>query len=245
MNMETIKIAHLYYDLMNLYGEHGNVRALTHHLEEHKIRVIVHNLSVEDKINFDEYDLFYIGSGSKESFLIVLEDIIKHKDQIKKAFDDGKFFFVTGNALDLFGKSYTTNEDITVDTLDLLSYEAIETNFRIVGEQVYTYPKLKEEIIGFVNRDSLLKNVQEKKLFQVKEGTGYAPNEQTEGIYKKNFYGTYLLGPIFIRNPYFTEKIMEKILKSKNISYTAFQDEIEIKAFEEYRQNMLHEKNGN
>lgn len=245
MNMETIKIAHLYYDLMNLYGEHGNVRALTHHLEEHKIRVIVHNLSVEDKINFDEYDLFYIGSGSKESFLIVLEDIIKHKAQIKKAFDDGKFFFVTGNALDLFGKSYTTSDDITVETLDLLSYEAIETNFRIVGEQVYTYPKLKEEIIGFVNRDSLLKNVQEKKLFQVKEGTGYALNEQTEGIYKKNFYGTYLLGPIFIRNPYFTEKIMEKILKSKNIPYTAFQDEIEIKAFEEYRQNMLHEKNGN
>ncbi len=243
--METIKIAHLYYDLMNLYGEHGNVRALTHHLEEHKIRVIVHNLSIEDKINFDDYDLFYIGSGSKESFLIVLEDIIKRKNEIKKAFDEGKFFFITGNALDLFGKSYTTNEDMTFDTLNLLSYEAIETNFRIVGEQVYTYPKLKEEIIGFTNRDSLLKNVQEKPLFQVKEGTGYAPNEQTEGVYKKNFYGTYLLGPIFIRNPYFTEKIMEKILKSKNISYTPFEDETEIKAFEEYRKNMLNEKNGN
>ena len=87
--------------------------------------------------------------------------------------------------------------------------------------------------------------VQEKPLFQVKEGTGYAPNEQTEGVYKKNFYGTYLLGPIFIRNPYFTEKIMEKILKSKNISYTPFEDETEIKAFEEYRKNMLNEKNGN
>ena len=53
--METIKIAHLYYDLMNLYGEHGNVRCLTHHLESHDVRVIVHNLSIDDKIKFDDY----------------------------------------------------------------------------------------------------------------------------------------------------------------------------------------------
>ena len=74
--METIKIAHLYYDLMNLYGEHGNVLALSHHLEEHKIRVITHYLSIDDDIDFQKYDVFYIGSGSIESFEIVLKDIL-------------------------------------------------------------------------------------------------------------------------------------------------------------------------
>ena len=35
---KTIKIAHLYYDLMNLYGESGNVKALKKFIE--KVRVV-------------------------------------------------------------------------------------------------------------------------------------------------------------------------------------------------------------
>ena len=89
--METIKIAHLYYDLMNLYGEHGNVLALIHHLEEHKIKAIVHYLSIEDDIDFDKYDIFYIGSGNKPAFKLVLEDILKRKKDIEKVILIGRF----------------------------------------------------------------------------------------------------------------------------------------------------------
>ena len=35
--MKTFKIAHLYYDLMNLYGENGNIRYLKNRLEEQDI----------------------------------------------------------------------------------------------------------------------------------------------------------------------------------------------------------------
>ena len=240
--METIKIAHLYYDLMNLYGEHGNILALAHHLEEHKVRVITHYLSVDDKIDFNKYDIFYIGSGNKESFDIVLNDILKRKEEIKEAIDNNKFFFVTGNALDLFGKSYHTLYELEKETLDILKYEAHETDFRIVGEQVYKFPKLKEEVIGFENRNSVLKMVKENHLFDVIEGTGYVPKSVSEGIKKKNFYGTYLLGPIFIRNPYFTEYIVKEILNHKKIPYKFYKDEAETKAYHEYNNNRTIEK---
>ncbi len=239
--METIKIAHLYYDLMNLYGEHGNVRGLTHHLESHGIRVIVHNLSIDDKIKFDDYDLFYIGSGSKESFLLALSDLLKRKEDVIKAFNKNKFFVVTGNALDFFGESFTTVDNVKYEALGLFKYQSMETDFRIVGEQVFEAKDLKEEIIGFENRNSVLKNVHEKPLFTVKEGTGYAPNEITDGILKKHFYGTYLLGPLFIRNPYFNEKIIKEILKQRKLEYKPFQDDIEITAYNEYRKNLLNE----
>ena len=114
--METIKIAHLYYDLMNLYGEHGNVLALRHHLENHKVRVITHYLSVEDNIDFSKYDIFYIGSGNKENFLFVLDNMLKHKSEFIKAYKENKFFIVTGNALDFFGKAYYTNDNIKKET---------------------------------------------------------------------------------------------------------------------------------
>jgi len=240
--VETIKIAHLYYDLMNLYGEHGNVSALTHHLEEHKIRVITHYLSVEDTIDFQKYDIFYIGSGNMDAFSFVRKDLLKYKKEIEKAMKQKKFFFVTGNAIDLFGKSFHTLEDQELETLGIFDYESFETDFRIVGEQVYTFPPLQEDLIGFSNRSSVLKFVKEPHLFDVKSGTGYVPKAIVEGILKDNFYGTSLLGPIFIRNPYFTEYIVKKILTQKKLSYEPFHEEVEIKAYHEYLKNMVDSK---
>ena len=245
MQMETIKIAHLYYDLMNLYGEHGNILALTKHLEAHKIKPIVHYLSLDDEIDFSKYDIFYIGSGNTPNFHLVRKDILKRKEKIKKALKEKKFFLITGNAIDLFGRSYNTLEEEELETLNIFQYETFETDFRIVGEQVYKFPKLEEEIIGFQNRNTVLKYIKEKHLFDVKSGTGYVPKAIVEGIKKDNFYGTYLLGPILIRNPYFTEYLVEQIVKQKNLAFEPYIDKLEIKAYEEYRKNMLNEKNGN
>ena len=118
--MQTIKIAHLYYDLMNLYGEHGNVLALTHHLEGHQVKSIVHSLSIEDDFDLTKYDLVYIGCGNKEAFELVREDVLKRKENFKKALDQGTFFFTTGNSLDLFGKCYHTLDEIEEETLNFL-----------------------------------------------------------------------------------------------------------------------------
>ena len=69
--MKKIKIAHLYYDLMNLYGENGNIRYLVKSLGEQGIDVEVHFLSMEDKIDFKKYDFYYIGMGSEENKMLV------------------------------------------------------------------------------------------------------------------------------------------------------------------------------
>ena len=82
--MKKFKIAHLYYDLMNLYGENGNIRYLVKCLEEQGIEVEVHFLSMEDKIDFTKYDFYYIGMGSEENKMIILDNIMKYKDDIKE-----------------------------------------------------------------------------------------------------------------------------------------------------------------
>ena len=83
--MKSFKIAHLYYDLMNLYGENGNIRYLSKKIEEQGIKVNVDYLSLEDEIDFSKYDMFYIGTGSEENQLLVIEDIVNYKDSIKEA----------------------------------------------------------------------------------------------------------------------------------------------------------------
>lgn len=241
--MKTFKIAHLYYNLMNLYGEIGNILCLKDHLEHNNLKVEITNISLNEPINWEEYDLFYIGSGNEESFELVLEQLKQEQSAIKKAINNNKFFLVTGNALNLFGKTYTNKEGHTKKALGILAYDAYQTDFRIVGEQTYEFAKLEQKIIGFNNRDSVLKYVKEKHLFQVINGTGYVPKSIVEGIQKNNFYGTYLLGPLLIRNPEFTEYLVQKICNEIQVPYKEYHNEWEEKAYEEYQKNIVNQKN--
>ena len=237
--MKTIKIAHLYYDLMNLYGENGNIKVLAKHLEQQNLNVEIHFLTIDDNINFKNYDFFYIGCGSENNFLIALQDIKKYKKQITEAINNHKFFLATGNALNLFGKNYKQKEN-KFNCLNILNFESRQIDFRIVGEQIFKHSKLKKSLIGFQNRDSILENINEQYLFEVLTGTGYKPKNNYEGIAKNTFYGTYLLGPILARNPYFTEYIVKNILKEKNLPYQKQENTYEVKAYEEYMKNIMN-----
>ncbi len=237
--MKTIKIAHLYYDLMNLYGENGNTRVLCKKLVDQGLKVEVHFLSIDDEIDFSKYDIFYIGSGSEENENIVLEHLKNYLSDLKNAINEGKFFIVTGNALELFGTKLINLDDSSINTLGIFDYECKVTDFRIIGEQVFTCPLIKEKIIGFQNRNTVISDYP-NHLFEVLTGTGYKPKVMQEGILEKHFYGTYLLGPLLVRNPYLLDEIVKEILKFHKLSYKGSnKDDVSYKAYHEYIKNFV------
>ena len=75
----TIYIANLYNDLMNLYGDNGNLKALRYAFNSQGINAVIENISIGDNFNLDKYDIVYIGSGTENNQNIVLKDIVKHK----------------------------------------------------------------------------------------------------------------------------------------------------------------------
>lgn len=218
--MKTIKIAHLYYDLMNYYGEQGNVLALKTAIEYAGFKVNVKTLSVDDEIDFEKYDIFYMGMGTKRNQEIVRKDILKYKDKIGNVIDK-KMFIMTGNSYELFGKKIDDKK-----CLGIFNFES-KTTDRIVGEQVFKSDIVKETIIGFQNRFSS-NNIKDDYLFEVIKGTGNDPESKVEGIHKNNFFGTYLLGPILIRNPYFKDALLKYIgidkVNTKLVDYKAYHE---------------------
>lgn len=205
----VIYIAHLYYDLMNLYGEIGNVKVLVNTLEKQGIKVVIDKLSINDRIDFNKYDFIYIGCGTEDNQLLVLKDIIKYKNKIKEYIESNKFILSTGNSYELFGKSIYDGKN-KHSALGIFDYNSKKINNRIVGDIIANCSFISNKVIGFQNQGS---NVFENNnpMFEVLSGN----EKSNEGYNYKNFYGTYMLGPILARNPKFNEYIVSKLISNK------------------------------
>lgn len=209
-----ITIGYLYYDLLNLYGDSGNIKALKYHLEEQGIDVDIKNISVGDKKNFKDIDLLYIGSGTNDNTIVALEDLKKDIKELEKYIEDKKFILATGNSIEIFG-NYILLSKKKIKTLGVLDYVCMKEK-RIVKDVNTSTNLIEEKIIGFENHD------------------GKVLTTDDDIIKIDNFYGTYIIGPLLVRNPKFCSFFIKELITSKDKDFK-FKDEnyeLDIKAYE-------------
>ena len=210
-----MKILHWYYDIMNLYGEYGNVKILERHLKDQDIDVIVDKKTLGDEVNLDEYDFVYIGCGTEKNQEAVLEDIKKYKDEIKSYIESDKIFLATGNSYEMFGNLIGKKEG-----LKIFDFEVERAKDRITSDVIYSSEYFENKIVGFVNKMSNI-TYNLNHLFKVEFGIGENENKDYEGVKHKNFYGTYISGPLLVRNPEILETFVKKLSSNyKKIEYT-------------------------
>ena len=100
-----INMLHLYHDLLNLYGEYGNVIIMKKHLEDQGFEVKLDKKTVGDEIKFSDYDFIYMGCGTERNLDIALEDLKRYASDINLAIENKKVFLCTGNSFEMFGKN--------------------------------------------------------------------------------------------------------------------------------------------
>ena len=201
-----IKILHLYYDIMNLYGEYGNIKVLEKHLIDQGVNTFVDKKSIGDEIDFSSYDFIYIGAGTENNQLYVLEDLKKRKESLKEYIENGRYALFTGNSYELLGKKVNDTE-----ALNLFDFESKITDERITSDVICTCDLIDSKIIGFINNMSTISN-NDKPLFNVLKGG----NTKEEGIKYKNTFGTHLIGPILFRNPKLLKYFVNNLCLSKD-----------------------------
>lgn len=222
----SMKILHLYHDLMNLYGDYANVLALQKLLNNNGIETVIDKLSVSDSAKLSDYDFIYIGSGTERNQKLVLEDLRKYKDELKKCIDNGKVILMTGNSFEMLGKSITDCSENKYDGLGIFVFETSEQNkTRITADAILKTDMSDKKLVGFINKCSSITKV-DTPLFAVKMGIGNSDNDKSEGVRKNNFFGTHLTGPILIKNPYFLECIASLVVgkdKKLNTDYLTYE----------------------
>ena len=213
--MKNVNILHLYYDLMNLYGEYGNIIALRDAFKLQGIEVNIDKKSIGDTIDFMKYDIVYIGEGSEYNQELVRQDLLKYKAELNAYIESYKILIATGNSYELFGDKIDKKEALGIFHFKSF-YKSITTDVgdRIVNEEIMDTDFLGSPVVGFVNRNSV-NDIKDGYLFKVRKGYGNDIKDKFEGIHYKNFYGTYLLGPLLIRNPYLLDYILSNFLGDK------------------------------
>ena len=179
-----IKIAQLYPDELTLYGESGNIKAITYELNKKDIAYEIIKIDKEDELNFNDYDFIYIGSGRKSSLEDVKRRLLPYKNDILSYIEQEKIMLVTGNAISIFS---------FLDLYDIAYYDK-----RIVLDVMATTSLCKGIIKGFQNTEYLIdstKNI----LFNMDNGCGNNGTKM-EGYQYQNFYATSIIGPILARN---------------------------------------------
>jgi len=207
--MVKITILHLYHDLMNLYGDWANTAALAHEINMRGFSAEISKKSVGDEIDFENCGFIYIGCGTERSQLACMRDLMKYKDVLLKRIDAGLPVLATGNSHEFFGQAVIDPGANRHDMLGLLDFKTMQLNTRVTGDCTCTASFLDDKLIGFVNRAGGNQKGDIDRPFYVEPGEGANYKAGHEGIKYKNLLGTYMTGPVLMRNPpllkYFTE----------------------------------------
>ncbi len=206
--MTEKNILWLYDDLLDLYGDSGNLTILVSKLRAMGIEARITCKSLGDTLDFDSFDLIYAGPGKAKNLAQAALHLQKYAAQVKAAVAAGKLFFVTGNARLLFGKGFTGFDGKEYPGVGLLPYTGRETGNVFVSDVVYA--RQGAEGYGFINRTAHIDGNEEGFLFDVLQG---ACDSETptghEGNRLENFFGTWLLGPVLVKNPALLKEVLQ------------------------------------
>ena len=213
--MRNIKILHLYSNTLDLYGDYKNLTVLCKRIRETGNEVTVETAELFEGINFSAYDMVYIGHGKARNLAAVAKHFVKYADAVKTAIENGQVWLATGNSRQLFGKGFSTTDGSIVEGIGVFDYTAVETNRVFVSDMLANPVYNPDEIVyGFANRTAYLEGENKNPLFMVTNGFGDGKEANgTEGTLYKNFFGTWSMGPVLVRNPSLMKEILKRLLK--------------------------------
>lgn len=207
-----MNILHLYPDLMNLYGDSGNLRVLARRLEDQGEEAVIDRLDPGQTPDFGKYGLIYMGPGTERSQKAALEALRPHADGLRAAMENGAHGLFTGNAASLLGREVVDGDGKAWPGLGLLDFTARENkNERYTGDAIVRHSELDRPLVGFLNKCEVWEG-SVTPLFQTVMGRGDFPGETGEGFVSHSFLGTHLIGPVLVKNPHFHNWLLKRLL---------------------------------
>lgn len=214
----VLNICHMYPDLLNLYGDRGNVMAFQRRCLWRGIEAKIHAVSIGDPVNFSQMDFVFLGGGSDREQNLMAVDLTERAGDLREAIEQGLAVLAICGGYQLLGKYYRTLNGEVIPGLDILDLYTEGGTKRLIGNVAVeiNLEGRQTKITGFENhsgRTYLGKSLQ--PLGKVLSGYGNNGEDGWEGARYKNVLCSYLHGPLLPKNPFITDYLIAKALERK------------------------------
>ena len=241
-----LNICHLYPDLLNVYGDVGNILVLKNRAESRNIKVNIINVSLNDDFNGDDMDIVFFGGGQDYEQSIVSNDLKSNKkESISKYIEDEKVFLAICGGYQLLGKYYTAPNGEKLEGLGILDIYTEGGQKRLIGNTVIYNEEFDETYVGFENHSGRTFINGHKPLGKCVHGYGNNGEDGVEGCVYKNTFCTYFHGSLLSKNPELADRMLKIALEKKygeTIELEPLDDTFELKA-KEHIINKLKDNN--
>ncbi|HEY5525258.1 MAG TPA: glutamine amidotransferase, partial [Clostridium sp.] len=147
-----LNICHLYPDLLNVYGDVGNILILKNRAESRGIKVNVIDISLKNDFKSEYMDIIFFGGGQDYEQSIVSEDLkYNKKEELTKYIEDGKVLLAICGGYQLLGKYYRAPNGERLEGLGLLDIYTEGGDNRFIGNTVIYNEATDETYVGFEN----------------------------------------------------------------------------------------------
>lgn len=211
-----LKICHLYPDVLNLYGDRGNVLCLARRLQWRGIDCEVSGVGIGVADPLTSYDLFFVGGGQDLDQELLLGDLRAKKGrEIRAALEDGKTFLCICGGYQMMGHYYETADGTRCPFLGAIDFHTVGGKQRLIGNYAYVLGGASggSTVVGFENHGGrTYLGGGAEPLGKVLRGYGNNGRDGTEGVRYRNAFCTYSHGPVLPKNPAFADELLRTAL---------------------------------
>ncbi len=212
-----IRLAHLYPNLMNLYGDRGNVLCLRRRCEAREIGLVEDTITIGDRFDPSQYDLVFVGGGQDREMVRIAADLAEKGPALRTAIDNGLPALAVCGGFQLFGRRYQAGDGADLPGIGVFDMETVHPGAgtkRCIGNIVAEWEG--HRIVGFENHGGrTYLHGTTRPLARVIAGFGNNGEDGSEGARYQNAFGTYLHGSLLPKNPELADRLIGLALEQK------------------------------
>jgi CobQ-like glutamine amidotransferase family enzyme len=210
-------LAHLYPDVMNIYGDRGNAIALQYRCEARGIALEVVDVRVGDPFDPANFDIVIIGGGQDREQRRIADDLGARGAALHAAVDDDMPMLAVCGGFQLFGHRYVDQDGGEIPGIGIFDMETQHPGgdiARCIGDVVLATEF--GDVVGFENHGGRTYLATGQAPFgRVVRGHGNNAEDGEEGARLNNAIGTYLHGSLLPKNPALADELILAALRRR------------------------------
>ena len=229
-----LTIGHIMPDLLNLYGDSGNILSLKNRLIWRGMEAEIVEINDESDIKLSDIDILILGGGSDREQKTVCEKLINKRAEIAEYIENNGVLAAFCGGFHMLGHYWETTDE-KVSGLEILDINTNRGKSRLTGNVIIEteFGEAGNKVVGFENHIGQVAIGNLEPFGKVLSGNGNNGVDSTEGVLYKNVLATNLFGPLLPKNPKVADELIKRAIirkYGKNIGLLPLDDAFENEA---------------